>query len=84
VHWYVVTIGQTPAFVAPMMVMLLVVNKRARLGRVKPLHLTTEVSHGNYLDCSRSVVFVGWWRLGIFPLERIASGGPSPTIKTKI
>ena len=35
---------------------------------------TTEVRHGNDLDCSVSVVFARWWRVGIFSLARITSG----------
>jgi hypothetical protein len=43
-----------------------------------------EVRHGNYIDCSLGAVFTGWRRLGILPLERIASGGASQAINIKI
>jgi hypothetical protein len=51
---------------------------------VKQLPVATEVKYGNYFDCSLGVVFAGWWRLGIFSLARITSGGGSPTVQTKI
>jgi uncharacterized protein YjbJ (UPF0337 family) len=42
------------------------------------------VRRGNHIDCSLGVVFARWWRLGIFSLAKLASGGASPTVQTKL
>jgi hypothetical protein len=72
----VVTIGQTAAFFALMMV-LLVERRGCGWDEFSSFLLSTEVIYGNYLDCSLGAVFTGWRRLGIFSLAMIAPGGAS-------
>ena len=48
---------------------------RRPLQRPVQLPLTSEVQHGNHIDCSRGAVFTRWWRLGILSLARLARTG---------
>jgi len=41
------------------------------LQRSAQLSSTSEVQHGNLIDCSFGAVFARWWRLGILSLARL-------------